>query len=46
VLSLAAQLLMIAAATNATQRPDIRVFWGVFVATMGVAVAAAFRWSG
>jgi uncharacterized membrane protein len=46
VLCLAVQLLIIGAATNGTQRLDMRVFWGAFVGTIGVAVAAAFRWIG
>jgi uncharacterized membrane protein len=43
VLCSAMQLLMLDAATNETQRLNIRAFWLVFVATMGVALAAAFR---
>jgi uncharacterized membrane protein len=46
VLCCSMQLLIIAAATNGTQRLNIRAFWVVFVATMGVAVAVAFRWIG
>jgi uncharacterized membrane protein len=46
VLCSAAQLLMLDAATSVTQRLNTRAFWIVFVATMGVAVAAAFRWIG
>jgi hypothetical protein len=43
VLCSAMQLLMLDAATNGTQRLNIRAFWLVFVATLGVALAAAFR---
>lgn len=43
VLCLAVQLLIVAAATSATQRLNRPVFWGVFVATMTFAVVAAFR---
>jgi uncharacterized membrane protein len=46
VLCSAVQLLMLDAATSGTQRLNIRAFWVVFVATMGVAVAVAFRWIG
>jgi uncharacterized membrane protein len=46
VLCSAMQLLMLDAATSGTQRLNIRAFWVVFVATMGVALAAAFRWIG
>jgi uncharacterized membrane protein len=46
VLCFAGQLLIIAAATNVTQRLDVRVFWVVFIATMLLAVAGAFRWKG
>jgi uncharacterized membrane protein len=46
VFCLAMQLLMLAAATNGTRRIDIRAFWVVFVATIGAALAAAFRWIG